>query len=115
MTGTVGLTQAQENGFDATLTGDFNVTSVSGDSTFTSAFPAGSTVPFQWALDCVTCVRTLSQTVAATGFLTADPYTTGTGSISAVPLPPALYLFGSALGEAFWMSRRKRSAITVSA
>lgn len=30
--------------------------------------------------------------------------------VSAVPLPSAIYLFGSVLGGAFWMSRRKRSA-----
>ena len=28
------------------------------------------------------------------------------------PLPPALYSFGSALGGAFWLSRRKRSGIS---
>jgi hypothetical protein len=29
-----------------------------------------------------------------------------------VPLPPAIYLFGSVLGGAFWLSRRKRSAVS---
>jgi hypothetical protein len=29
-----------------------------------------------------------------------------------IPLPPAIYLFGSVLGGAFWMSRRKRSAVS---
>jgi hypothetical protein len=28
------------------------------------------------------------------------------------PLPPAIYLFGSVLGGAFWLSRRKRSAVS---
>ena len=34
------------------------------------------------------------------------------GGPTAVPLPPALYMFGSVLGGAFWMSRRKRSAVS---
>jgi hypothetical protein len=29
-----------------------------------------------------------------------------------VPLPPAIALFGSALGGAFWLGRRKRSAVS---
>jgi hypothetical protein len=29
-----------------------------------------------------------------------------------IPLPPAIYLFGSVLGGAFWMSRRKRGAVS---
>ena len=29
-----------------------------------------------------------------------------------VPLPPAIYLFGSVLGGAFWLSRRKRGAVS---
>jgi hypothetical protein len=32
--------------------------------------------------------------------------------IGAVPLPPAIYLFGSVLGGAFWLRRRKRSAVS---
>ena len=39
----------------------------------------------------------------------------GEFTLDPVPLPPAIYLFGSALGGAFWMSRRKRSAVTVKA
>jgi hypothetical protein len=31
--------------------------------------------------------------------------------IGVVPLPPAIYLFGSVLGGAFWLGRRKRSAV----
>ena len=38
-----------------------------------------------------------------------------TGAPPEIPLPPAIYLFGSALGGAFWMSRRKRSVGPVSA
>jgi hypothetical protein len=30
----------------------------------------------------------------------------------AIPLPPAIYLFGSVLGGAFWLGRRKRSAVS---
>jgi len=29
-----------------------------------------------------------------------------------IPLPPAIYLFGSVLGGAFWLGRRKRSAVS---
>jgi len=29
-----------------------------------------------------------------------------------VPLPPAIYLFGSVLGGAFWLARRKRSTVS---
>jgi hypothetical protein len=32
--------------------------------------------------------------------------------IGVVPLPPAIYLFGSVLGGAFWLGRRKRSAVS---
>ena len=95
LTGTVNLTQVQEapnatfNGdFNANLIGDFTVTTRSGDPTFLSNFSAG-TAAFQWALECGPfggppggCVRTLSQTAAATGFFgAADPYTTSTGSV----------------------------------
>jgi hypothetical protein len=31
---------------------------------------------------------------------------------SEIPLPPAIYLFGSVLGGAFWLGRRKRSAVS---
>jgi hypothetical protein len=34
------------------------------------------------------------------------------GGPDPVPLPPAIYLFGSALGGAFWLGRRKRSAVS---
>jgi hypothetical protein len=30
-----------------------------------------------------------------------------------VPLPPAIYLFGSVLGGAFWLARRKRSTVSI--
>jgi hypothetical protein len=31
---------------------------------------------------------------------------------SEIPLPPAIYLFGSVLGGAFWVGRKKRSAVS---
>jgi len=34
------------------------------------------------------------------------------GGPDPVPLPPAIYLFGSALGGAFWLGRKKRSAVS---
>jgi hypothetical protein len=34
------------------------------------------------------------------------------GGPDPVPLPPAIYLFGSVLGGAFWLGRRKRSAVS---
>jgi hypothetical protein len=33
-------------------------------------------------------------------------------SVAATPLPGAIYLFGSVLGGAFWLGRRKRSAVS---
>ena len=34
------------------------------------------------------------------------------GGPDPIPLPPAIYLFGSVLGGAFWLARRKRSAVS---
>jgi len=34
------------------------------------------------------------------------------GGPTAIPLPPAIYLFGSVLGGAFWLGRRKRSTVS---
>jgi hypothetical protein len=34
------------------------------------------------------------------------------GGPDPVPLPPAIYLFGSVLGGAFWLGRKKRSAVS---
>jgi hypothetical protein len=117
LTGTVVLTEVQENNFNATLIGEFDVTFSAGDATFVSSFSGGTADAFQLALDCASCVRTLSQTAAGG---VADTYTVGLGSITSaaagappeIPLPPAIYLFGSVLGGAFWLGRRKRSAVS---
>jgi len=65
----------------------------------TNTTPTGSGGTFQ-----------LSPTMGSTSTFEA-----ALGTPPEIPLPPAIYLFGSALGGAFWMSRRKRNAVTASA
>jgi hypothetical protein len=46
-------------------------------------------------------------------FRTASPSSiTPVSAPSEIPLPPAIYLFGSILGGAFWLGRRKRNAVS---
>ena len=109
------LNQAQLVGGSnpAVLNGTFTLTSATGTTQdFVSSLPTiGSTVPISF--DLTTGGPTLAA-LSGMGVGATTSLTLSGGSITTpgapVPLPPALYLFGSALGGAFWMSRRKRGA-----
>jgi hypothetical protein len=120
LTGNLQVTSIQDNttgqGGIVTLDGDLTVTSSSGAlaSTFGGpgsmavfSFPDVSSVADSPSVEAVFASSSTSNVI----FRTAGP-----GSITPVgapetPLPPAIYLLGSVLGGAFWMSRRKRSAV----
>jgi hypothetical protein len=53
--------------------------------------------------------------ISSNGFPSASGSGIGLSSVisSPNPVPGAIYLFGSVLGGAFWLGRRKRSAVSV--
>jgi hypothetical protein len=88
------------------LTGSLTVTAISGDPTFVSNFGGvGGTNNFSWQVN----IPPPSSFPNATFVTIPAP---GIGTISPVPLPPAIYLLGSVLGGAFWLGRRKRSTVS---
>jgi hypothetical protein len=99
----------------AVLNGNFTLTAAAGTTPdFLSSLPAlGSTVPI--TLDFTTGGPTLAA-LSTMGIGANTPLTISGGSITTpgapVPLPPAIYLFGSVLGGAFWLGRKKRSAVS---
>jgi hypothetical protein len=110
--GTVNLTQvASANTHHPDLLGIFTVNSVSGDSTFLSSFgPDGRTGEFSLPLNRIegSDTPTLAELISlegVSGFASYFPLSTGfitMNPVGEIPLPPAIYLFGSVLGGAFW-------------
>jgi len=65
--------------------------------------------------DFVTVLATFTDPSGNIGSMTLTNHTAAAFEFAgpnAVPLPPAIYLFGSVLGGAFWLARRKRSAVS---
>jgi hypothetical protein len=123
--GTVNFTQVQNANTEApTLIGGYTVTAVSGNPAFVSNFGGvGGTGTFDWPLNpsIFTNFTTLAGLLTQTGspanfsnnsvfFLRDTGSITPVGAPSEIPLPPAIYLFGTVLGGAFWLGRRRRSA-----
>jgi hypothetical protein len=108
----------------ATLMGDFTTTLSSG--ALASAFPVGSKATFNLPLQTsdgrFPSVESAFERPLSFGSFPNTTFTpsglSGPATITPVaappeiPLPPALYLFGSVLGGAFWLGRRKRSAVS---
>ena len=106
LTGSVSFPPTSFLGGVASLTGSLTVTAISGDPTFVSNFGGvGGTNNFSWDVN----IPAPSSFPNATFVTIPAP---GIGTISPVPLPPAIYLFGSVLGGAFWLSRKKRGAVS---
>ena len=57
-------------------------------------------------------VRTYATFLGGPGNTGGTFQSTGSFTLNEVPLPPAIYLFGSVLGGAFWMRRRKHSVVS---
>jgi hypothetical protein len=118
--GTVNLTQVlNANANVSTLIGDYTVTSIMGNPAFVSNFlGVGGTGTFDWTLNdpglnFTTLAGLLTETGPASNLSSNSIFLLGTtGSLTPVPLPPAIYLLGSVLGGAFWLSRRKHSAVS---
>jgi hypothetical protein len=106
LTGSVSFPPTSFLGGVGSLTGSLTVTAISGDPTFVSNFGGvGGMDNFSWQV-----------AIPAPGSFPDNTFISipapGIGTISPVPLPGAIYLFGSVFGGAFWLSRRKRSAVS---
>jgi hypothetical protein len=115
LTATVNLTKVEDT--SPVLIGGYTVDSISGSPEFTSNFGApGSMGNFSWTLNGNGPGSLGALLVSPGGSFIATPTSTGTltpvGPPSEVPLPPAVYLFGSVLGGAFWLGRKKRNAVS---
>jgi len=137
MTGDINLTSVQDNISGNTfadartgLNGIFTVTDSSG--ALASIFgPPGSTATFtlplalssQCSIPVVggSCPFTLFGPSGLFGLAQSNgnQWSTPNGvpgalaPLNVVPLPPAIYLFGSTLGGALWLGRRKRRAVSI--
>ena len=58
-------------------------------------------------------MRTYATFLGGPGNVSGTFQSTGSFTLDPVPLPPAIYLFGSVLGGAFWLGGRKRSAVSI--
>ena len=136
LTGTMNITALEDNvsrpgvgfapGVGINVLGDFTVTSENNPAFFSNFGGVGTEADFLWPLARQSPVGAASQTIAsvfasgnlASGVFDQTNRNLPLGSITPaaappeIPLPPAIYLFGSVLGGAFWMSRRKRSAVS---
>jgi len=106
LTGTVNITSGNANA--GTLSGVLTVTAISGDPTFVNDFGGVA------GMDNFTSTFAITSAPSGPipGFGAFSVSALGNSSISPVPLPGAIYLFGSVLGGAFWLGRRKRSAVS---
>lgn len=111
LTGNVTITSVQDNNPDVnTLIGRFTTTAISGDPSFVDNFGgSGGQATFYWTIN--GNGTPISQFVAF-DTVPLSLSTSELNPVSAVPLPPAIYLFGSVLGGAFWLGRSKRSAVS---
>jgi hypothetical protein len=120
LTGNMTITSIQDNvsgtvnvNSPVILMGNFTETGGSGP--LADAFAPGGTFDFPVISS---DSRFPSVTIAFTAMGFSGPINVsftplaGATAISPVPLPPALYLFGSVLGGAFWLGRKKRSAVS---
>jgi hypothetical protein len=130
--GTMTITGLEDNvprpgvgfGTGVNVLGDFTVTSENNPAFFSAFGGVGTEADFLWPVARQSPVNAAQATLAGTfsqgnlnggqfqrnSILLPDGSITPIAAPPEIPLPPAIYLFGSVLGGAFWLGRRKRSA-----
>jgi hypothetical protein len=114
LTGTITWSFIQDNTTTPHFFGSLVVSTVTGDSAFSSTFAMGQTLPIDLITQALACGCTLEDVANAATAPIRTTALVGSGTVNPVPLPAALPLFATglgALGLLGWRRKRKAQAI----